>query len=204
MEMHNPQFIDSELFRVLDPRLQEVLIDISSLAWMLNGHLGYEHQLAGYGFHDVLLLFGYRLLQISPLCGPRSASWLENTIHASLMVFISSFLTGLGGILPAFPPLSRLARSVAQNYPGEGIPEQEVFLWTLLAGSISIFSKEDDAWLLPRMQKTALALDLHDWEDVSRILCKFPWVKAFHDKPAQALWDRSKSLYPWADAVVAT
>lgn len=190
VKTQNYQSLNSELLIALDLSLREVLSDISSLAWMLNGHLGPEIKLDGYTFHDVLLLFGYRLLHISSLGGPRPSGWLENTLQASLVVFMSSFLTGLGGILPNFPPLSKLARSLAQDFPGGGTDEDEVYLWTLFIGSTSVFSKQDDAWLIPRIQKTMLALDLHDWEDVSQLLTKFPWVHVLHDKPALALWNR--------------
>lgn len=193
VETQTYQSLNSDLMRTLDSSLHDVLSDISSLAWMLNGGLGPEIQLNGYIFHDVLLLFGYRLLDLSSLGGPRPSRWLANTLQASLVVFMSSFLTGLGGILPDFPPLSKLARSLMQDFPGGGTDEQEVYLWTLFTGSISIFSKQDDAWLIPRIQKTILALDLHNWEDVSRLLSKFPWVHVLHDKPALALWIRSTS-----------
>jgi len=192
---HSHQFVDSGLSRTLDTSLQDVLVDISSLAWMLNGHLGQEPQLTGYIFHDVLLLFGYRLLHINSVYGSRPVSWLGDILQASLMVFISSFLVGLGGISPDFPPLSQLARSVAHTYPGANEESQEVYLWALFIGSAAIFSQQDDIWLLPRIQQTALLLDLHDWENISGILSKFPWVKVLHDKPAQAMWNRSISLH---------
>jgi hypothetical protein len=175
--------------------LQDILVDIMSLTGLLNGSGGHGTKLDGHTFHDILILIGYRLIRISPLCGLRPASPLQNVFYLGLTAFMATFLLALGRKLPEFPLLSILARSAVQGYPRDEDEEsQEVILWILFIGRDSIFMQPDDAWLIPTVTGTILALGLHTWEDVRRTLSKFPWVNALHDKPGQALWHRSSQI----------
>jgi hypothetical protein len=47
--------------------LQSVLVDISSLALFLNGNTGHITKLDGYDFLNIVILMGYRLIQITPI-----------------------------------------------------------------------------------------------------------------------------------------
>jgi hypothetical protein len=109
-----------------------------SLAWLLNSSPGHGTKLDGYTFHDILILIGYRLIQICPLSGPRPASHLEGTLHLGLTAFMTTFMLGLGRKVPEFTLLSQLTRSAAQEHFDEDEESQEVLLWMLFIGKPSV------------------------------------------------------------------
>jgi hypothetical protein len=189
------QYCNSQVVRQLSTDLQDALVDITALASLLNNIPGCEAKLDSHTFHDVLILIAYRLIHIMPLNNLRSASGLENALHLSLVAFITSFFRSIGGKLPVFPLLSRLARSAAEGRLEEDVETQEIFLWTLFIGRATIFSQQDDVWLAPRIAGITRALDFCTWEAVHKALSKFPWVNALYNKSGQALWDKSKSPY---------
>jgi hypothetical protein len=170
-------------------------MDITALASLLNNIPGRETKLDSHAFHDILILMAYRLIHIMPLNNSRSASRLENTLHLSLIAFITSFFRTIGGKLPVFPLLSKLARSAAEARLEEDAETQGMFLWTLFIGRATIFSQPDDVWLAPRIAGITRALGFCTWEAVHKTLSKFPWVNALHNKSGQVLWDKSKSPY---------
>ena len=186
----------SWLLRQLGVDLQNLLIEITDLAWLVNDASAKDRpKFSAFPFHDKLLLLGYRLIHTSPLGGPRPISHVEDMVHLGLTAFIITFLRGFDRQIPNIPILSDLARAAAQeNFENEQ-ENQEVLLWTLFIGAASIFRQSDDAWLIPKTARAIHALDLYTWEDVVRTLLKFPWVNAVHDKAGQALWLRSTSYY---------
>jgi hypothetical protein len=179
----------------LSTDLQNALVDITALARLLNNIPGREAKLDSHTFHDILILIAYRLFHIMPLNNLPSASGLENALHLSFIAFITSFFRTIGGKLPVFPLLSKLACSAAEARLEEGVDTQEVFLWTLFIDRATIFSQPDDVWLAPRIAGITRALGFCTWEAVHKTLSKFPWVNALHNKSGQALWDKSKCPY---------
>jgi hypothetical protein len=190
---HTHQSRNPQVVRQLSTDLQDALVDITALAWLLNSIPGREAKLDNHKFHDVLILIAYRLIYIMPLNNLRSASGLENALHLSLIAFITSFFRSIGGKLPVFPLLSKLARSAAEARLEENAETQEMFLWTLFIGRATVFSQPDDVWLAPRIAGITRAIGFCTWEAVHKTLSKFPWVNALHNKSGQALWDNSKS-----------
>jgi hypothetical protein len=107
-----------------------------------------------------------------------------------MIAFMATFLLGLGRRIPSFPQLAQLARSAIQEQFDEDEESQETYLWMLMIlGALGVLSG-DDVWLAPRLTGTAAHLGVLTWEDVTRILCKFPWVNVLHDKPGRAFWHR--------------
>ena len=188
--------LNYRLLRHLSVDLQNLLVDITDIAWLVNDASAKDRpKLTGFPFHDYLLLLGYRLIYTSPLGGPRPLSKVENVVHLGLTAFIVAFLRGFDRQIPDIPILSKLARSAAQENFDKEQENQEVLLWILFIGAVSIFRQPDDAWLIPKTTQAMHALGLHTWEDVVRTLVRFPWVNAVHDKAGQALWHRSTSHY---------
>jgi hypothetical protein len=188
--------LNSRLLRQLSADLQNLLTDITDLAWLVNNASSKDGpNLSGFPFHDNLLLLGYRLIYTSPLGGPRPVSQVENAVHLGLTAFVITFLRGFDRHLPDIPILSELTRSAAQENFDDKQENQELLLWILFIGAASIFREPDDEWLIPKTLQAIHALDLYTWEDVVRTLDIFPWVNAVHDEAGQALWHRSTSHY---------
>lgn len=186
------QTLPSRLYEELSAELLNLLIDVTELASQLNdASAKLRPKLNSYSFHDTLLLLGYRLVHISPLGGPRPANRLQNVIHLALGGFIVTFLRGLDHKIPYARLLSELTTSAAQNQFDNNQESQEILLWLLFVGGISVFGESDYAWLIPKINQTTRILGLFTWKDVTRKLAKFPWVNDVHDKSGQALWYRS-------------
>lgn len=183
---------NSPFYLYLRADLQELLMDVTGLAWQLNDiKAGNQQRLHHYEFHDTIILLGYRLVSISPLDGFHSTSRLANAVHLGLAAFLMTFLRRLDHRIQDMPLLSKLARAAAQEQFDNGNNTQEMLLWILFIGDASLFDGSDDIWLIPIVTRTMHALDLYTWEDVQRALAKWPWVNTLHDKTGEALWHRS-------------
>ncbi|KAL4876073.1 hypothetical protein BJY04DRAFT_148587 [Aspergillus karnatakaensis] len=173
-----------------------------------DANAGRSRKLDAVEFHNMLLLFGHRLLEISPL-GDSSVSQLshevgmnvlEKAVHLSLIAFLVTFLTGLDHRIPDKPLLSQGLRLAVQSLAASvragqvSRPLQSVLLWTFYIGSVVEFKPSDDEWLIPTTTSTMQALDISTWEDVKELLTMFPWVNAVHDRAGTALSSTQKML----------
>jgi hypothetical protein len=173
--------------------LQDLLVDMKSLAALLNDiSAGHQRKLDNYVFHDTIILWGYRLIYISPVGDLHFTNRLENALYMGLAAFLITFTRRLDHSIPDMPLLSELARSAAQEHFDDAKETQELLLWLLFVGECSIFKETDDAWLVPSVMQKMQALDLHTWEDVQQTLAKWPWVSVLHDKTGEALCRRSR------------
>ena len=185
------QICDWPSFRKLGADLQDVLIDITSLAWFINESPRHKRRLNGYAFHDILILIGYDLNQVNPLAIPRPTFPLENLLHLGLTAFMTQFLLGLGHQRPEFHLLYKLITSASWRASDDGDDEcQTVLLWTLLVARTSVFRQRDDTWLVSRLAEIARAQSLYTWEDVRRKLSWLPWIDAIQSKIGLQLWHR--------------
>lgn len=174
--------LDLQFLDRLEPDLQTLLVEIMNLAWSLNDATANRRpKVDGHKFHRTLLRLGYRLVQFCPLGGTRPYDNLENAIHLGLTAFVVTFLVGLDRKIVYMPLLSELVRSATlQALLDE--EENEVLLWLLFVSGTSIFKSTDDEWLLPKIKQKMAILDLRTWEDVGRMLARYPWVNVAHDK----------------------
>ncbi|KAI1383976.1 uncharacterized protein F4822DRAFT_57322 [Hypoxylon trugodes] len=174
----------------LNPQLQDVFIDIMSLAWFLNGNVGDGTRLDGYTYHNILILIGYRLIHLRSLDGPPLADRLENAIHIGLLMFMTTFLLSLSHKLPNVPLLRELVRALVQEEFDEDAGSEDVLLWVLFIGKISIFKGREDAWLVQRASRIMSTLDLRNWDDVCQVISKFPFVCSLHGSSGQSFWNQ--------------
>jgi hypothetical protein len=125
-----PDVSTLQLSKQLSADLQTLLMDFTGLAWLLNdASARHRPKLKSYTYHDTLLLLGYRLIQISPLGGPRPINRLENAVHLGLTMFLMTFLRGLDRKIEEIPILSELSRSASQEeHLGNELENQEVLL----------------------------------------------------------------------------
>lgn len=174
--------LDFQFLGRLSTDLQILLIEITNLAWSLNDATAdRQPKVDGHKFHQTLLRLGYRLVQFSPLGGARPCDNLESAIHLGLTAFVITFLVGLDRKIVYMPLLSELVRSATlQAFNDE--EENEILLWLLFVSGTSIFKPTDDEWLLPKIMQMMELLSLKTWEDVARMLAKYPWVNVAHDK----------------------
>ena len=161
---------------------------MACIARLLNdADAGHRPNLNTRVFHGMLLLLGYRLIHFSPLNGPRPIFHLENAVHLGLIAFMMPFMHRLDGKVPDSPLLSRLIVSAMEKVSGVDKDSQEFLLWIMLVGGASIFTQPKDGWLISMISQKMYSLNLHTWEDVARIMAKYPWIDAFHGKVGKSL-----------------
>ncbi|KAI1343677.1 hypothetical protein F5Y15DRAFT_173920 [Xylariaceae sp. FL0016] len=165
-----------------------------SLAWLINSGPTHGITLSGYEFHDVLLVVGYRLIHASPLAGFRPGAYRENALHLGLVAFMTTFFLGLGLKRPEVPLLRELFRIAIQEHQYEERGDAEILLWVLFVSKSSVMNQPgDDLWIIPKVKAITNRLGIHNWNAISSILHKYPWVGCFQDAAAQTLWSESQT-----------
>ncbi|OTB00690.1 hypothetical protein M426DRAFT_267228 [Hypoxylon sp. CI-4A] len=183
-------------FSMLHTGLQDVLVDIAGFASFLNKDAGDDVKINGHTYHEALLLLGYRLFRQSPLKESRYSSTFEGILHLGLAIFISTFLLSHNHEYPDLPVLRELTLVLAQEDFGEDNAKEEVLLWVLFLGGISLFKGNLDGWLIQRTVQSTKRLGLQSWDDVCQVFSKstLPWVRTLHDSSGRYLWDQ---LHPF-------
>lgn len=178
----------------LEPGLQASFLDLMSLSAFANGCSVCPTKLRAYTFHDLVILFGFRLVQIRPLQQPGFATRFETLLHLGLMAFLTTFLAGLSRKRPNFKSITDPLQWVIQAARGERDDFQKIVLWALLLGGDVLFTEADEDWFLPRVAEVTTVLKLEEWDDVEEIVTKFPWIRSIHGKTAMYLWQKSQGL----------
>ncbi|KAI1273568.1 hypothetical protein F5Y07DRAFT_252872 [Xylaria sp. FL0933] len=180
----------------VDEKYQTVFEDMCVLAWLVNDHTVHGITIKDYDFHEVLLLIGYRLLDVRPLNTPTEASEkLESLLHLGLAALMTKFFFTLDLKPPDVDLLRRrfVSATLKQWYADRD--GQELLLWLLFTGKVTVSPDlSEDIWLVPKISQVATQLSLSTWHHVLRILQKFPWVGSFSSDAAQALWSQICSL----------
>ncbi len=176
-------------------KFRGVFEDICVLAWLVNDN-AHGVIVDDYDFHDVLLLIGYRLLDVRPLNTPiETTDKLELLLHLGLAALMTKFFFTLGLKPPDVRLLNRCVVSATLEQHYATMEEQELLLWLLFTGKATVFTGVDeDTWLIPKISHVGTQIGLSTWDHVSRILQKFPWVRSFSNDTAQTLWNQIISL----------
>jgi hypothetical protein len=173
---------------------RDILVDVLFLTSLLNNAIaGFAPRMNAIElYHDVILL-GYRLVKLNPLCFPLGLSSLQNRVHLGLAAFLMTFLLSWDGRVVQNDLLSELLLSEVQQPFGAGQDDQGTLLWLLFIGAASSSLWKHPIWVATT-KHTLQGLEVMSWEDVKKLLAGFPWVNAVHDTAGQALWDGSKDV----------
>lgn len=175
-------------FKTLSANFRDLLVDMSFLASLLNNAIaGVVPKLNVTEFHKDTLLLGYRLVKLKPLGSPLEICSLQNRVHLGLTAFLVTFLQGWDRCIIQNVLLSKLLLSGVQQHFDGGQDDQEMLLWVLFIGAASSCLWKHPAWVLTT-KDAVYGLGIKGWEDVKKILAKFPWVNAVHDAAGLALW----------------
>ncbi|RAL12594.1 uncharacterized protein BO97DRAFT_451140 [Aspergillus homomorphus CBS 101889] len=150
---------------------------------------GRRARLSYTAYYDMILSFGYRLMQVNPLQQrqPRIASHLDEVIHLGLIAFLCAFIRRLDQEIADNQLLAKLLRSVADKIEA-GSEAEEALLWALFVSTASVFRKNVPGWLASKARALIQSLGLRTWSHTLCLISKYPWVNALHDKPAQLFW----------------
>lgn len=189
----------TQWFPQLSTTLRSLLLDTTYFARLLNeANIGRGSRLNGYTLHNTLLFLGYHLLSLYPLGDfrPITISPIENAVHLGLTAFVTTFIRGLDGKVPENLLLAGLIRSSVRELVGKVGGCEEVLLWLMCIGRASVLGDKDDLWLVRDVNYTMHTLGLRCcWDDVQRMLEKFPWVNVLHDKEGKGLLHSAEESY---------
>ncbi|KAI5918725.1 hypothetical protein F4810DRAFT_704032 [Camillea tinctor] len=181
--------LEQHQFKVLPENFRGLLMDMMFLATLLNNAIsGVIPKVDATDFHKDIISLGYRLVKLEPLGLPLGTCSLQNKLHLGLTAFLTTFLQGWDGQIPHNELLSRKLFSEIQTpflYEQQG--SQGILLWLLFVGATSSGLWKHPAWV-SITKHTLNDLEIENWEDVKKVLVRFPWVNAIHDAAGQALW----------------
>lgn len=183
-----PLFLDQHQFKGLPKNFRDLLIDIWFLASLINNAIaGHVPKMNATEFQKNTLLLGYRLVKLNHIDSRLGICSLHNRLHLGLTACLVTFLQGWDRRIARNQLLSKMILSEAQKPFGAGQESQELLLWLLFIGAVSSCQWKNPVWV--SITKHAIhGLGIKNWEDVKKILTKFPWVNVLHDKAGQALW----------------
>jgi hypothetical protein len=177
--------------------IESIILDINTIASYLN-QTSRLNKLTPQVYQDLLLDLCYRLLESSPLDGPRPADPLENAVHIGLTAFVSTFIIFFGRRRRiCFAALSACLSQAIQNQSWTFEDSNQKFLlWLSVISGITIFNQEDRLWLLPMIRHTALMLGIQSWEALQSLLLEYPWVRILHSDASKGLWNEANQVEP--------
>lgn len=193
---HNRQSYERgrKLTQDLAPGLQSSFSDLMSLSAFVSGLTASKTKLDSYTFHDIIIFFGYRLIQSRPLHQPGLANGFESLLHLGLLGFLITFFGGLGH-QPNFKSVTDSLRWTIQAAHDQRDDFHKLVLWALLLGGHVLFTEADEYWLLPRLVEVTCVLKLREWHEVEKVMTQFPWIQQIHGKTASSLWRKSRENY---------
>ncbi|MBV36668.1 MAG: hypothetical protein CMP47_14640 [Rickettsiales bacterium] len=171
-------------FNGLDPTLQQILVDLISIASLFNAGC----RMDPHTLQEVVVSVGYRLIRFHPLCGPCLEDKLSSAFHIGLTSLLTTLFLRLGGRrFLRYSPVTERLKEVIES--GLDEDDRDLMLWLLFIGRVSVLEGPDQDWIVPRIRQAVLSLGITSWAGVHRCILQFPWINALHDKAGKALWE---------------
>jgi len=137
----------------------------------------------------------YRLLQMKSF----DSTSINEVIRLGLLVFSSHIFLSWQGVKPRHTYLPTTFRDCLLTLKLPGALPPQMFVWLLMVGSIAIFTKADDTWLLPWLQGNIDLCKAHSWSEMREQLKAYPWIDLLHDQLGQEIFDAAISSHVRTD-----
>jgi hypothetical protein len=85
--------------------------------------------------------------------------------------------------------LAKELHGALQKYEQVAKRNDEIMLWALFIGYVTVLPENDHVWMLPLAIETCAKLGLQSWEDVRGVLSRFAWIGILYDKAGSKLWN---------------
>ncbi|KAI0123179.1 hypothetical protein BJ170DRAFT_641134 [Xylariales sp. AK1849] len=185
----NTTYPASALLNV-DSTLRAIIIDALWLTNLMNETV-VSPKIDVYTAEHLLNSICYRLVDLSPLSGPRLGSSLDNAFHLGVTALITSFYLEFGHMLVTYDLLRVSLQDAITKLSLEDPGYSDVVLWLLFVGGSSVCTEDDHVWMVPMISGLAQSLQLNTWSDVQDSLSWFPWAKAYHGPSGYYLWRKT-------------
>jgi hypothetical protein len=172
----------------IDPVLQTLLVSISSLTHYLNTtHI----KLDPLDYSDAVCLHLHRLLDYAPL-NSLPTSPLNDLVHSTLVTIMTTLMPEYGHNQARYDLLATRLQDALQPTL-KGYVECEVLLWAVFVGYATILRNNKDEEKLASLGiELCMRLNVYDWTDVLKLLCRYAWTHAFYDKAGLRLLELIK------------
>lgn len=131
----------------------------------------------------------YRLLHMRsfPITSTNEA------LRLGLLVFSSHIFLSWQDVKPRHTQLPQVYRSCLLNLDLPSALPSQILLWLLMIGSISVFTSDDDPWLLPWIRVNIDLCEVQSWSELRGELKACPWIDFLHDQLGKTMYDTAQS-----------
>lgn len=187
-EIHSTRPL-ATIFGVTDLSIRQLVRDIDTVSALLNRE--HRMQLTGEEFQGILISLGYRLTKV-----PVDSRIFDGVQRGCILGLISLFTSllyqfGRKRHLKYDLLCQKLEASILDLLANPSCSRTNL-MWLLVMGGISVFEKEREAWLLPKIALLGKSLGLITWESVLSELQQFPWIGPIHTAQGKCLWEKSQ------------
>lgn len=176
-------------------RLSSIMLSVISFASLLNSRERKgQRKLDPLSYTEMLVWLLYRLVEVSPLGQQHCMSGRPyfDAAHLAMLAFMTTLLPKYARDDSSHLLADHLERAIQDLHVTSADTQDSwlsLHLWTLFIGGVSVLRRKDHRRLI---LETCERLNLHDWPDVRRQLCEFPWIYTLHDGPGQYLWENAQ------------
>ncbi|KAL0934604.1 uncharacterized protein CTRU02_211403 [Colletotrichum truncatum] len=175
------QFVDS-----LDLRLSYVFQDFRDFSRLTN-IIFRSGGCDPWPFQELTISIEYRLLYLD---FPDDA--MAESLRLSMLGCIATLFLHVLGMRLQFTYLTNKLRETLQQVElsKSSTPAAKlVFAWSLMMGSLAVFTEEDDVWLMPRLASVHEYLG-RTWPEAKERLQRVVWIKNIHDSQGVKVYER--------------
>jgi hypothetical protein len=168
--------------------IASVVADMMSVSNLFNNnHTSFKFEADTY--QEILISICYRLLHAYPLGEDRPEISQEYVFPLGLLALMTTMLFQHGRSQTlSYDLLAALLRNLLLDKEIRPPIEEQIFLWLLFVGGISVFGAEDRDWLVHRIKISLRAMNVSSWKDALNEIKRFPWISVVHDGPGEQLW----------------
>ncbi|CAI6261072.1 unnamed protein product [Periconia digitata] len=178
------------------PYLRAMARDIFALC----SYAGYT-KFGAFQYQDIILSIFQRLVDFSPLNGPRPQIQLDDSCQLGLLVFMSTIVhhdpqrRSVCSLLLSETLKVRLRISDDTLLIPHANDYASYFLWLFFVYAISSpdydsYCHDTNSSVARSVRALLLRLEIQSWADVKASLESYPWIPAFHGDSARRLWEQ--------------
>jgi hypothetical protein len=172
----------------LDHTLHEILLDVKYLASLLNS-ISPGLILDTNTLLEIVISILSRLIRYHPLQDFKQISSIDAMYHIGLTIFMMTSFLQLGGRqILRYDLVALRLKEVLDGELKEA--DDDLVLWLMVIGGIWTSGSTNGVWLNERTRELAERMGIDTWADAVRIVDRYPWIEALHEKVGLAFWSQ--------------
>lgn len=150
-----------------------------------------KSKLSPHDYSDAICICLHRLLDYAPL-NPKirpKLSAIDNVVHLSLVAVMTTLMPEYGFNQARYGLLASELGQALQTYAMLATSNNEMCLWALFVGYVTVLPSDVHAWLVPLVTKKYVNLKFQAWVEVREVLRRYAWSSLLYDKAGLNLWN---------------